>query len=72
MVLPCPALASLRYAAAEGAAEAMNNVYASLATYLSAEQHEVALVDSSTTAFAKALYSTKLERGVSYKVLKGK
>eukprot|EP00729_Bicosta_minor_P013164 gene13162-33303_t len=46
------------YAAAEGAAEAMNNVYASLATYLSAEQHEVALVDSSTTAFAKALYST--------------
>ena len=53
-----------RYAAAEGAAEAMNNVYTSLATYLSAEQHELALVDSSTTAFAKALYSTKLARGV--------
>ena len=53
-----------RYAAAEGAAEAMNNVYRSLATYLSAEQHELALVDSSTTAFAKALYSTKLARGV--------
>lgn len=52
------------YAAAAAAAEAEERVYASVARLLNAASpSEIALLDSSSTAFAKAIYSVPLRPG---------